>query len=81
MILSVFHPLRYCYVLKKAYFRRPFITQNYQIQTSVSLSGSSGIVQATMAMVNFCDKCLRKKEEGQSLYVLQIYMYYVKSKF
>lgn len=26
---------------------------------------SSGIVQATMAMVNFCDNCLKKKEEGQ----------------
>ncbi|KAL9956083.1 hypothetical protein ACROYT_G037506 [Oculina patagonica] len=32
---------------------------------------SSGIVQATMAMVNFCDKCLRKKEEdaGQPIEV------------
>lgn len=30
---------------------------------------SDGIVQAMMAMVNFCDNCLRKKEEGSCVLV------------
>ena len=30
---------------------------------------SDGIVQAMMAMVTFCDNCLRKKEEGSCVLV------------
>lgn len=34
----------------------------------------SGIVQAMMAMVNFCDNCLRKKEEGQYFHLTNLHV-------